>query len=137
MIISFNFHYPERGRKLFFACRHSNFFRFNFHYPERGRKPTEESGTVFDAAFNFHYPERGRKQCSYQNHQAQLPCSISITPKGDGNGLFAFIAAHSLVQFPLPRKGTETLPSTDVKDPTIIKRSISITPKGDGNPAKN
>ena len=136
--ITFKFHYPARGRKLFAATqRVAQRFRsnsitpqgdgnqlqhqqslqpmqpFKFHYPARGRKltPAEFLRESY-LAFKFHYPARGRKP---PNSGARSSRNISV-------------------QIPLPRKGTETVPPS-VRSLRASASSNSITPQGDGNDA--
>ena len=116
---AFNFHYPERGRKHLLLAQHqiglnlgsisitpkgdgnntssraagSRTITFNFHYPERGRKLVSSvSFFFFLSLFNFHYPERGRKRV----------CILAVS-------------RNIWVQFPLPRKGTETILILSIK----------------------
>ena len=108
---------------------------FNFHYPERGRKPLCLCAlSPKRKAGSISITPKGDGNLSYFRNLTLLKRgSISITPKGDGNAALGTAKPWRAkpVQFPLPRKGTETDPTGGQRQSATC--SISITPKGDGN----
>ena len=85
----FHDHYPARGRKHKFKCRHDFFApKFHDHYPARGRKHRDPCPTLFCLSFvSRPLPRKGTETSGSLDYEGNFYIIgfTTITPQGDGN----------------------------------------------------